>query len=49
MVWEEESLKDTGNRRQRLTWGEQYVLVHLQREKKQGGGRHWTWCIQEDH
>ena len=48
-VWEEESLQDTGNRRQRLTWGEQYVLVHLQREKKQGGGRHWTWCIQDDH
>ncbi|MEY2341992.1 hypothetical protein AB4090_07755 [Acidithiobacillus sp. IBUN Pt1247-S3] len=48
-VWEEETLLDTGNRRQRLTWGEQYVLVHLQREKKHGGGRHWTWCIQEDH
>lgn len=46
-VWQEERLLDTGNRRQRLTWGEQYVLVHLQREKKHGGGRHWTWAVQE--
>ena len=46
-VWEEETLLDTGNRRQRLTWGDQYVLVHLQRESKHGGGRHWTWYIRD--
>ena len=48
-VWEEESLLDTGQRRERLTWGEQYVLVYLQHERKQGSGRHWTWCIQDAH
>ncbi|MBU2790992.1 hypothetical protein HF288_05680 [Acidithiobacillus caldus] len=48
-VWEEEQLQDTGKRRERLRWGDQYGLVHLQRDKKHGGGRHWTWCIQEAH
>jgi hypothetical protein len=48
-VWEEEQLRDTGKRRERLTWGEQYVLVHLQHDRKQGGGRHWTWCVSDAH
>lgn len=47
IVHQEEQLRDTWEKRQRLTWGEQYELIHLQRERKYGGGRSWTWRVTE--
>ena len=47
LVHQEEQLQDSWNRRQRLTWGEQYELLHLQHSREYGGGRHWTWQMQE--
>ena len=46
-VHQEEQLKDTWDKHQRLTWGDQYELVHLQRERRYGGGRRWTWRLTE--
>lgn len=47
LVFKEERLLDTWEKRQRLTWGEQYELVHLQHGRTYGGGRHWTWRVSE--
>lgn len=47
IIHREEQLKDSWEKRQRPTWGEQYELVHLQRDRRYGGGRHWTWCMTE--
>lgn len=44
-VHAEEQLNDTWSRHQRLTWGEQYELLHLQRPRDYGGGRRWTWQV----
>lgn len=42
-----EQLKDAHNKRQRLQWEDQYVLLHKQHSQNTGGGRHWTWeCTQ---
>ena len=46
LVFKEEQLLDTWNKRERLTWGEQYELIHLQRGRECGGGRRWTWQMQ---
>lgn len=47
IVHQGEQLRDTWEKRQRLAWGEQYELIHLQRERKYGGGRSWTWRVTE--
>jgi len=47
-VQQMEHLEDAWSARGRLTWGEQYVLVHLQKNRAYGGGRHWTWQMQSD-
>ena len=46
-VHQEERLKDTWDKHQRLRWGEQYELTHLQRDRRYGGGRRWTWQLTE--
>ena len=38
-----ECLADAHDRRNLLSWGEQYELMHEQRAKQHGGGRAWTW------
>lgn len=45
LAHKEERLLDTWDRRQRLTWGEQYALACLQKDRNFGGGRHWTWQL----
>jgi len=47
-VHEQEKLLDTWKAREALTWGEQYRLDHTQRPKQRGGGRRWTWSVQEE-
>lgn len=44
-VHHQERLLDTHHPRTRLTWDDQYELVHAQRPRSQGGGRHWTWQL----
>ncbi len=45
LVFEREKLQDAHEKRSRLTWQDQYELVHEQRPRNQGGGRHWTWRL----
>ncbi len=47
LITQEEQLQDGWDKRQRLTWGEQYELLHLQHDRRHGGGRHWTWHMTE--
>ncbi|MCP5278472.1 MAG: hypothetical protein H6935_08930 [Thiobacillus sp.] len=44
-VHEQEQLLDAHHKRTPLTWETQYELVHAQRPRPQGGGRHWTWRL----
>ena len=44
-----EQLGDAREHRQHLTWGEQYVLRHVQRPRDHGGGRAWTWQLTARH
>lgn len=46
LVHQEEDLQDSWHKHQRLTWGEQYELLHRQRDREYGGGRRWTWQLQ---
>lgn len=46
LVHQEEQLKDCGDQHERLSWGEQYELLHLQHIREYGGGRRWTWQMQ---
>lgn len=46
LVYQEEQLKDCWNQHERLTWGKQYELLHLQHNREYGGGRRWTWQMQ---
>ncbi|MCL7743720.1 hypothetical protein LV476_01975 [Guyparkeria hydrothermalis] len=41
-VKEQEALQDA--HKDRITWGD-YVLMHLTRPRKHGGGSRWTWCL----
>lgn len=45
LVHEREKLMDAHDKRSRLTWLDQYELVHEQRSRTEGGGRHWTWRL----
>jgi hypothetical protein len=45
LVYQEEKLQDCHDPHQRLMWGEQYELLHLQHLR--GGGRRWTWQMQK--
>jgi hypothetical protein len=47
LVHQQEQLHDAWDKRPRLQWGEQYELVHLQKDRRFGGGRHWTWRLTE--
>jgi hypothetical protein len=46
LVHQEEQLQDCWDQHQRLTWGAQYELLHLQHHREYGGGRRWTWQMQ---
>lgn len=45
LVHAREKLMDAHDKRNRLAWLDQYELVHEQRPRHQGGGRHWTWRL----
>lgn len=45
LVHEREKLMDAHDKRSRLIWLDQYELVHEQRPRSEGGGRHWTWRL----
>lgn len=45
LVHAREQLCDAREHRQHLTWGDQYVLRHVQRPREHSGGRAWTWQL----
>lgn len=47
-VHDQEKLLDTWKVREALIWGGQYLLGHTQRPKQRGGGRRWTWSVQDE-
>lgn len=56
VVHEREQLVDTWSRPlswrrsdNKGEWVPQYELVHLQRTRRVGGGRHWTWVMADDY
>ena len=48
LVHEREKLRDAHAPRERLAWGTQYELVHVQRPRTHGGRRTWTWQLTDE-
>ncbi|WP_130429941.1 hypothetical protein [Rivibacter subsaxonicus] len=45
LVHEREKLQHAHRSGERVTFGDQYKLVHRQRQREAGGGKRWTWAM----